>query len=61
MGFSLAFQNGVMEPNWTSLPPGETAATERALCESLFNAPGEYTLGFQHGRSDLTVPVRVTQ
>jgi hypothetical protein len=60
MTFSFAFENGAMESRWSSLPPGQRASTERALCATLLDKPGMYTLGFQHGESNLTIDVRVT-
>jgi hypothetical protein len=60
MGFSLSFENGVMDNKWMSLPPGETVSATRGPCEQLLERPGDYTLGFQHGTSKLTAVVRVT-
>ncbi len=60
MKLSFAFGNGAMESRWTSLPPGQGASTERALCATLLDKPGMYVLGFQHGDSNLTIDVRVT-
>jgi hypothetical protein len=60
MGLSLAFSNGVMDRGWSSIPPGETATTERALCETLFPTPGVYRIGLRQGAQTSTVVVRVT-
>jgi hypothetical protein len=59
-GLPLAFQNGVMLPHWSALPPGDTARIEREICELFFERPGQYELGFRHGSSSSSVVVRVT-
>ena len=42
--FDLAFNNGVMEPEWIALPPGRMVRDTRTLLEALLPAPGEYLL-----------------
>lgn len=57
MAAGLAFSNGVMEAGWMELGPGESVATERALGEALFTAPGSYEI---HYARDDGVDERVT-
>ncbi|MEZ4394856.1 MAG: hypothetical protein R3A48_27585 [Polyangiales bacterium] len=40
--FSLSFGNGVLPPNWATLPPRSEARDARNLLEALAPAPGEY-------------------
>ena len=59
---TLAFSNGAMTPEWSSLPPGATAHDEREIGPAIFRTPGDYeiTLQFQ-GVTAATTRVRVTQ
>lgn len=59
-GLSLAFSNGVMDRGWSSLPPGETAIIERAVCERLLPTPGEYRIGLTQDAQTIAAVVRVT-
>ncbi len=59
LGLGMAFSNGAMERRWTSLPPGETVSTERSMCESLFQTPGEYTIDYRRNDRTLNATVRV--
>lgn len=62
MAADLAFSNGVMTLDWTSLAPGATARDERALGAALFEAPGDYELTLQHGGVTVaTLRVRVVR
>ncbi len=42
--FALSFGNGVMGPEWQTVPPRGTARDARNLLEALMPAPGEYML-----------------
>lgn len=46
-GIDLAFSNGLREAAWSSLAPGDAASMERALGESLFEAPGYYEIRYR--------------
>lgn len=58
---TLAFSNGAMTPEWSSLPPGATAHDEREIGPAIFRTPGDYeiTLLFR-GAVVATTRVRVT-
>ena len=60
-GLQLWFGNGLRSMTWTELPPGETATDVRQVGEQLFNAPGEYVVGFRYGETLATTTVRVTE
>jgi hypothetical protein len=55
----LAFGNGVREQRWSALPPGETVSDSRRMGESLFSAPGRYTITYQHGSATASAEVIV--
>ncbi len=61
MGLELWFGNGLRTTTWSALPPGETATDVRRVGEQLFEAPGEYVVGFRYGESVATTTVRVTE
>ena len=44
MELDLAFGNGARESQWSALPPGVTVFDDRDMGESLFPAPGDYTI-----------------
>lgn len=46
--FSLSFGNGVLPPNWATLPPRGEARDARNLLEALAPAPGEYLFELFH-------------
>ncbi len=61
MGLELWFGNGLRTMTWSALPPGETATDVRKVGEQLFEAPGEYVVGFRYGESVATATVLVTK
>jgi len=42
--FALSFSNGVIGPDWQTVPPRGTSRDARNLLEALMPAPGEYLL-----------------
>lgn len=61
MAWSLAIGNGTREPNWTSLPPGQTVGMSWPLGDALFDKPGAYHLVLSLGGQQATADVRVTK
>jgi hypothetical protein len=59
MELDMAFGNGARENRWQALPPGESAFDEREMGESLFPAPGQYTLTMTVDGANSTVRVAV--
>jgi hypothetical protein len=59
MGLNLTYSNGVLEPGWDSLPPGETASTEREVGDTLFAQPGRHEIVLRHGRATSALVVDV--
>lgn len=57
--FKEAIGNGIREPVWNALPPGQTLTREWPLGEALFAAPGKYILVFRVG-SVSAAPVTLT-
>jgi hypothetical protein len=59
--FALSFGNGVMGPEWQTVPPRGTARDARNLLEALMPTPGEYLLElFLDGRRVAARRVTVT-
>jgi hypothetical protein len=57
--WSLAIGNGRREAKWSALPPGDTVSmTWSTLGESLFPAPGQYSLVLRHEGTELA-PIHV--
>lgn len=56
----LAFSNGIMEPGWMGLSPGQSVETARAVGEGLFSAPGTYVITYTTGSRTSRVTVHVT-
>ena len=48
MGLMLWFGNGRRVLEWFALPPGQTVTDTRTSGESLFEAPGTYTIAYIH-------------
>jgi len=61
MTAGLAFGNGTMEQKWMSLPPKQTATSERELCQDMFPKPGKYTVVFQIGSDQVSAVAEVTR
>lgn len=59
MDLDMAFGNGARETLWAALPPGRTVFDEREMGESLFPAPGQYTLAMTVDGATSTVRVAV--
>jgi hypothetical protein len=59
MGLDMAFGNGGRESRWAQLPPGESVHDERAMGESLFEAPGSYMIVMSVDGVNATVSVQV--
>jgi hypothetical protein len=59
--FALSFGNGVMGPEWQTVPPRGVARDTRNLLEALMPTPGEYMLElFLDGRRVAARRVTVT-
>jgi hypothetical protein len=61
MVWNLAIGNGVREPSWHSLPPGQTATMSWPLGADLFDKPGDYHLVLTLGGQQSTADVHVTK
>jgi hypothetical protein len=61
MAWSLAINNGLREPKWSALPPGETIKMSWPLGDALFDKPGAYHLVLSLGDQQATADIRVTK